>query len=85
MIPYKSLPNNFTHNKIESTKKAFTPFTWSIPVSILRWEKSPCSVLILRIHLAEKALFQLSYLNFKSYTQLYLSGVALNELSNILY
>ena len=35
------------------------------------------------IHLAEKVLFQLSYLNFKSYTQLYLSGVALNELSNI--
>ena len=26
MIPYKSLPNNFTHDKIEYTKKAFYSF-----------------------------------------------------------
>ena len=31
MIPYKSLPNNFTHDKIEYTEKAFHSFDLIYP------------------------------------------------------
>lgn len=48
-------------------------------------KKQPCSVLISVDTLVKKALFQLSCLNYKSITQLYLRGVALNKPSNVLY
>ena len=48
-------------------------------------KKQPCSVLISVDTRVKKVLFQLSCLNYKSITQLYLSGVALNKPSNVLY